>query len=361
MELIPNNRPELLPIAESLATVADNSGYEVSQVFSDWLIVTEMSLRMLPHHAISIAANGTFATDSPKDGEELTRIQERYGKEFEGIHAAFHAFLRLANPTLRIDRESSDRLARTDGVIRDYLGPLFEYMGKANSRLGQYFTPEGVCRLMVSLGQDSMEEKVYRAMEHALAQHPLSGVFFPATEGWITGDGAEALARCFLPAVLEHYVPPRVYDPCVGSGGLLLATAAQLPEWMLHLGLVQFYGNDVAIDCVLMSKINIMVYGLNGWGARYNAGFEVLEMALNNENSSDTGIDKESQIHAFLRQHPYVNYNPNDAIRQGNSLSEFVQPSTWDTAMKNLQQSEIERESALANEPITSPPLMLFG
>jgi type I restriction-modification system DNA methylase subunit len=66
----------------------------------------------------------------------------------------------------------------------------------------------------------------------------------------------------------EHIQPITVCDPSVGSGVMLLAAAEQTPRWALNWGLVQFYGQDIDQACVTMCRINVLLYGLNGFNLK---------------------------------------------------------------------------------------------
>jgi hypothetical protein len=45
---------------------------------------------------------------------------------------------------------------------------------------------------------------------------------------------------------------------------MLLAGASVCPAWAVQYGLVQFWGNDIDMSCVLMTRLNVALYGLNG-------------------------------------------------------------------------------------------------
>jgi type I restriction-modification system DNA methylase subunit len=50
---------------------------------------------------------------------------------------------------------------------------------------------------------------------------------------------------------------------------MLLAAASVFPQWAVHRGLIEFYGQDIDPTCVAMAKVNLMLYGLNGERVRY--------------------------------------------------------------------------------------------
>ena len=83
--------------------------------------------------------------------------------------------------------------------------------------------------------------------------------------------GKEDLMLFMLPMVYQHLEPVLIQEPCIGSGVMMLAAAAVCPRWAVDSAVVQFWGSDIDPDCVLMSKINFMLYGLNGYFARLTA------------------------------------------------------------------------------------------
>jgi hypothetical protein len=84
------------------------------------------------------------------------------------------------------------------------------------------------------------------------------------------GDQAfEWFVTRVVPPALPFYKPITVYDPCVGTGRLLLAAAATYSPWMVRLGLVQFFGADIDQMMVNVARSNMLLYGLNGSSLRY--------------------------------------------------------------------------------------------
>ena len=68
-----------------------------------------------------------------------------------------------------------------------------------------------------------------------------------------------------------HLEPLTVCDPACGSGVTLLAAASACPRWALDYNVVRFFGQDIDRTCVKMAQVNMMLYGLNGYGLRLNA------------------------------------------------------------------------------------------
>lgn len=237
------------------------AGHQPSAVWSDWLFIAEASLRMLPVHAEAMRETGRMAQDPPEIAEEWARIVQRYGDNFQHLARAY---------TLLLDIPDQDDIC-------DILGPLYEGFAGANEAVGQYFTPWDACVLIAKTTVADAPAEVYRRMEQALREHPIHSLLVPEREGWINAENGRWIAENMLP--WQHFEPIKIHDPCVGSGGMMLAAAAEFPRWMLTLGMVQFFGQDISRDCTLMTSINMMLFGLNGWGMRYQiAGQRLLPM-----------------------------------------------------------------------------------
>lgn len=73
-----------------------------------------------------------------------------------------------------------------------------------------------------------------------------------------------------IPAAVssELFEPIKINDPAVGSGRLLLAAVMQYPPWAVHNGLVLVSGGDLDYTCWLMTSINVLLYGLNGYSLK---------------------------------------------------------------------------------------------
>jgi len=119
-------------------------------------------------------------------------------------------FAQLLAEWLMIHAQKSDE--DDPSIWFDALGTFYELL-RANygsNRLGQFFTPEGICTLMARL--------TYR-------------------------NTAERQTIC---------------DPCSGSGRLLLAMNAQAP------GQHYYYAGDLDSNCVKMTCLNLFIHGVRG-------------------------------------------------------------------------------------------------
>lgn len=244
-----------------------SSGYRPDDIFMDWLAVVQATLEALPTHAESVAQAGHLAADTPETQKLFERLRARYHSQsvFENFAQAFSVLL--------------DSVTPDDPV--DVLGECYMAWGYPNRWAGQFFTPMPIARLMAITSVGEAEAEVHARLKAAIAQSPLAEAALlvgAALTDPKDGQAFEWFLTHILPAALPFYQPVTIYDPCVGSGVMLLAASACFPRWMVDLGLVQFYGQDIDAGCVKMCQINLMLYGLNGWGARWQrAGLPLAE------------------------------------------------------------------------------------
>ena len=171
----------------------------------------------------------------------------------------------------------------------DLLGSVYQTLGQTNHRLGQYFTPWPVARLMAQMqgGEADLIKRLGDAAEKACAADPAVQTLFNQVGGNLLLGGDRnlgSLNRQFitevLPALIPYYEPLKVIDPAVGSGVLLLAHAAGMPRWAVVYGLVQYHGVDLDPLCVKLARLNLRLYGLNGayfQTSVQSSGFKVMD------------------------------------------------------------------------------------
>ena len=248
--------------AEKITRLLEKATYgnRPSRVFEDWLRLVEASLDMLPSHLASAVQHGRLAEDPPDVARLFEEMRARYRpQDFERFSEAMGILLE-----------------DTAAGYMDVIGQVYMDFANPNPGNGQYFTPLEVCYMMSLMTVGEGEEQVKTRLMEAIDQAPpleaalaqaglLSGLLFeegdPGARGWF-------IDHVLFP-ILPYYKPITVCDPCVGSGRMLLTTAACYPAWAVQLGLVQFFGADIDPMCVQMARINIMLYGLNGTGLRY--------------------------------------------------------------------------------------------
>lgn len=250
-------------------------------VYSDFLHITEIYLRRLPINVLHGVQHGTMPKDDGEDTEAWQRIAKKYTpKEFKIFAEASAMLMDMCDPTGHTDYE-------------DILGEIYMFWGWPNSAMGQYFTPYPIAKLMASMTMLDIDQMCRKAVADAIdasIYHEVWG----ASGASMTMPGKEDLMLYMLPLVYKHLKPIAINEPCVGSGVMMLAAAACCPRWAIDTAVVQFWGSDIDPDCVLMSRINFMLYGLNGY-------FALLTAAAHGIGPDSTAADLRIDLRDTLR------------------------------------------------------------
>ena len=240
--------------ADAIGNLAYRSGQSVSQTFQDWIAVSQATLDSIPRHYASALESGTFAEDTPEVKALWDQLVERYLKD--GMTVLSQCFGNLM-------------LASELKPYTDHAGGVHELLELGNPRAGQYFTPEEVTTLMGKMIVGDGEALLKSRIKDALA-HPDNHIGYATllASCIVPDDQIEThFYKRVLPAAVPYFEKPiQILDPCVGSGRMLLAAAAEFPQWANKFGFVQFYGVDISPVCVSIARLNISLYGLNGVG-----------------------------------------------------------------------------------------------
>lgn len=263
----------------SLLERCEATGQRADRVFEDWLNLTEAYLDMLPNHLTSIAKTGRPADDPPEVSELWARLRKTYNPEsrlntpgwWKGKKTAgyFELFSMAAN--ILIDhahpiQEWAGDLGAIEGP--DLVGQIYMMYGGPNQGTGQYFTPWNVALTMAMMTNPGESEVHARLKEAAKLQtdDPLADALRQATlMASIVVPPEESFSyfqERVLPVLAPLARPITISDPALGSGVMLLAAAAQYPQWAINWGLVRFYGQDIDYICCQMARINFKLYGL---------------------------------------------------------------------------------------------------
>jgi hypothetical protein len=236
-----------------------------SQVFDDWLAVTEASLVMLPHHARSVAAGKGMAEDPEPVQQLWEHLRQVYDKGgWERLQQAFAHLL------------DSTGGARLGMHYQDMVGEVFMDFGQPSDWSGQYFTPYSVAQMMVNMtmNPEEVEKVVKERLRHAILAAPDGEVLLMA---WMLararGDGGIAAFSLFAeqlyPQIHGVFQPYTIADPCCGSGVMLVAAMSVLPAWLTAFGLVEYHGTDIDARCVRMAHVNLMLHGAASFVVRH--------------------------------------------------------------------------------------------
>lgn len=251
--------PDAKAIVKTLAD-ATVWGHRQDDIFEDWLAVVETTLDALPAQAKAVAITGQMTDDTPEVKATWERINQRYGSKANELFSIFaKAFRQLLDA------------CTPDNGYRDLLGDIYMAWGWPNSHLGQYFTPMPIATMMAQMQVPDGEAGAFRVLEEAYRKSKWGRMHVLLAEGaderipaFVRETGPDKIIQLCA----EHIKPIKVLEPCIGSGVLVLAMAAQFPRWAHQFGIVQFYGNDIDAACVRMARINFMLYGLNAYGLR---------------------------------------------------------------------------------------------
>lgn len=231
------------------------SGVWQSDVFDDFLDMALASLEALPAHLKSARETGQFAEDTAETRKLWERLRARYKTPWYWEH--FQKAMRAL-------------LDSTVSGYADVIGEVYMEFGIPNKRSGQFFTPFPIARMAAQ--QVVGMSEIYQILTDAYAQSP-----YGIMQIMLYGEQPEeqkrarlltfvkSLGEDIVPLCSEHIRPLTVNDPACGSGVMFLAAAECFEPWVHKWGLVQFYGQDIDQTCVKMARLNMMIYGLNGY------------------------------------------------------------------------------------------------
>jgi len=235
-------------------------GYHQHDVFDAFLDITLRTLEDAPMHICSLVNTGKLAEELPETIEVFQRVRNKFGTHSE---KAFKIFVECF--AILLDSASDPQ------GERDAVGLLYETFTFPNRAAGQYFTPWPICVFMAqSLTINpvvTLINDMYLAIKnydeiHAIWAEALmiSSVLVKDEEGMIDF----IINKVFPVAYRCGWEHPKVLDAACGSSRMLLAKAQMYPQWMLDASLVEFFGIDIDYTCCQMSRINFILYGLNG-------------------------------------------------------------------------------------------------
>lgn len=231
-------------ILTCLQKVSNRSGSGLRDVFVDWLDMTHTTLRQAPA-IVEAQLAGRRYRDPAAAAAKWKRWRARYGE------AAFG----------HLSEAAGQLFASTFDGLGDVVGTVY-MEGRVGGHAGQFFTPMPVAQLMAATLVDGVEAQVRERVAPVLEEHPEARfALMLATIAPQAATGPAVTSSLLeLSAAIE---PVTVHDPTVGSGVMLLAAAAQLPEWMVRCGFVTFSGTDIDPVCVAMAQLNMDLFGLN--------------------------------------------------------------------------------------------------
>lgn len=229
-------------------------GHRPEEIFSDFVDMAVASLELITPAFVAGVTGEPFQPTS-EQADLFKRMSARYSPKYGGDESRY----------FRMFDEAMSILIRSvaDGY-HDTLGDMYMEWGGGGRVAGQFFTPMNVSVMMAQMTLQGVEDTIHDRLKEAIAKSPLASSMLLASALVPPELALPWLQARIIPHAIEHYEPVTVHDPCCGSGVMFLAGASCIPAWMVQMGLVQFYGQDISRICVQMAKANVYLYGLNG-------------------------------------------------------------------------------------------------
>jgi hypothetical protein len=235
-------------------------GYSLRDAFSLFIEACHLCIDDLPAH-FHRAVNGGALTNSP---EEMSRWnQAGLDKLDRQSYARFaEAFAILIESTT----DESGSLTYVDIVGRVYI----EIIGGSRWNSDEFYTPECVAEVMARMTLQDLEREFFQRCKEACENDPvLEAIMLAVGITAMAFDADPSLkdnwfysAHSIWPYLREKIAPFAICDPAVGSGVLLLRAAKVIPRWLIDMGWVQFFGQDIRLLPVRMTRLNLKLYGI---------------------------------------------------------------------------------------------------
>lgn len=271
-------------ISASLDQVCALSGRDRSAVYSDWLTYSTAIFRT-PLMADSIRdARETgrpylAAVDMSKDfiySDDALPVCETYGdEEGKDLFLVFGHFRTAFEDAIRAVSTPINGHAFVEANDMDLYGLLYQHYAHPDEPLNltgyaHCFNvatagiPDGAALVFATLGK-----AVNRMKDEADGVDALMARAFIETSLRQYLNDPQASDRIIVehvvPIIREYVQPIVIHDSSCGSGVSALAASQRFPGFAVETALVKFTGMDIDPVCVQMSRLNEILYGLNGF------------------------------------------------------------------------------------------------
>lgn len=245
---------------ETLDGITRRTGHGHNTVFRDWVAFCDGVLRTLPLHLRQAALKESIVQmpqDTPDDVRQVWRdLDQRYGQHTDLALQQFSQVL-------------WQLMQAASTCVADWLGVMF-MRWKLGNGADQFFTPWNAAKLMAEMSL--LEQEVHKAVMAALEDErneagKILRFMLPVAAAMSEAGQQEFWRTKLLPAALPYIKPIPFIDTCCGSGVMLLAASTTVPAWANRLGIVNYFGVDLDPFCALMTRVQCMLYGLNGYQA----------------------------------------------------------------------------------------------
>ncbi|MFD7919714.1 N-6 DNA methylase [Streptomyces sp. NPDC059740] len=172
--------------------------------------------------------------------------------------------------------------AATEHIVESRLSPALQAMAAAHPPLADAFAYLDFTRL--GARQPGQADRLLRALIDRLSSAPLHRAALAYPD--VLGAAYETLLGRFASAATggEFYTPAsvvrlmtelarpaadaRVYDPCVGSAGMLIQVAQHVAEHTGDAGKLTLAGQDANARATAMAALNLMMHGVRNFDLR---------------------------------------------------------------------------------------------
>ncbi len=267
------HKTQIIRILEKITA----AGVGESQIFDDFLDIVHDCLEQLPRHVASLRKNGLLANDPSEMSMRWEGLRSRYKNNkyyFDLFAQAFAVLMQSAEEDWN-----------------DTIGEVYMEFGHPSKWGGQFFTPFPLAKMMAAMTTTDIPQVVHLRIKAACADDPMAEAIL-MTGMLLKEDTGSWYFEKLIPSIAHKVAPVSVHVPSCGSGVMFLATASVIPRWMLDWGFVRFYGQDVDQTCVQMAKINMMLYGLNGYSLK-------CAVALGESDPNGVAIEVTNELRAM--------------------------------------------------------------
>lgn len=260
------SNPFALEVAERILRVCKISHLSPYVVMNDFISMFYWQLKFYGADQKSMVMTGKRIQDPPQVAETFRRARERYERtsleypatyrEMQEAYAEMFTVLQAM-----VQRESLEQYATSWTINPDIIGQIFVAVVQPGPDWWPFFPPWHVAlslaRHTVMDGHKMVYEAIVQAALAYRQNHPDNPITLTPGENW----------EEWYPHIAP-YVDPIILGPHITtSSAMMLALAARFPDWARQHGLVNFHfgGEDADSIVHLMTAINKMMYGLNGF------------------------------------------------------------------------------------------------
>jgi hypothetical protein len=257
------NNPYVLEIVRLIEEISGLSRLGPHIILADFIGMTEAALRMWAANAKAMATTGKFVKDPPAIKEIYAGARARYTFASAKYPAVYRLMQKIFPQTLALLMESAGPGLEAYGgqseLNPDVIGQVFIACLRPGPDWLQFFPTWQTALAAAGQAVPDGGEVAYTALAGAALRARRAGRIVELEPGL----NFEAWYETIFPYIRPVFIGP----PLVDSGAMMLALAAQFPDWTVKAGLVEFGWDGQIIDPLLagMISINAMLFVLNGY------------------------------------------------------------------------------------------------